>query len=960
MTLQCPLLGPALGALVFTSALLLLRATAAAPPPPALSLQNDFVRLAVGSDGRSLRFVARATGIDYLQHEPPPPFATLRQAGRVFPASALAAAADKVTLQFGAAGVTVTMRVRAERHWFLVEVTEVRGAGVEELDFADVPLTLMAAPTESFAGCALALNLQTNVRDIPGASRRLWAACYPRFGFVGAKVALIGCPSQALRRVLQEVVSAAPDLPHSPLGGPWALDASANRGSYLFNFGNLSEAHVQEWIDLAHRLGVTQIDFHGGNSFRFGDCLPNPQTYPQGWASFKAVIDRLHAAGLQAGLHTYAEFLDKHTPWVTPVPDPRLGKDAVFTLAAPLAADASTVPVVETTRSMSAVTGFATRNSVTLQIDDELITYRDVAKAPPFAFTGCRRGAWGTHLAAHAQGAKVSHLKECFGLFVPEGDSTLFTEVAAKTAQAFNAGGFDMIYLDALDGSDVVAGAENAWHYQAQFTFEIWKHLRKPAIMEMSTFSHHLWCVRSRMGAWDHPRRAYRQFIDLHVAANADNQRRFLPGQLGWWALETWDGAQTEPTFPEDLEYLMVKALGTDTGFALMGVDPNTFATVPAYRRLAPILHRYEALRRATYFSSAVTARLRQPGREFTLVQAPQGEWQFHQLRQDRHRIEGLDGGSDHWTLTNGFARQPLHFRLEVLLSAAPYDAPDNPTLTSFEPGTTEFGAATPLGVTGRVDRVSEPRREGASSARFTATNPAETRRGAWARAETSFAPPRDLGGHAALGVWVHGDGQAETLNFQLRSPAHLVSGIADHYVIVDFTGWRYFELIEPEAERFTDYLWPYGDPYAIYRESVVPGAISSLSLYYNNLPPHGTATCYLSPVRGLRTITATWRNPALTLGGQTLRLPVELTSGCYLEFRSRTDCRLYGPKGELLARVQPQGEAPFFEPGPNDLRFACEAPAGVRPRARFTAFTEGEIVRGVNPRHRKLANPAP
>jgi len=35
----------------------------------------------------------------------------------------------------------------------------------------------------------------------------------------------------------------------------------------------------------------------------------------------------------------------------------------------------------------------------------------------------------------------------------------------------------------------------------------------------------------------------------------------------------------------------------------------------------------------------------------------------------------------------------------------------------------------------------------------------------------------------------------------------------AEHFVVVDFTGWRHFELIEPVAERHANYAWPYGDP---------------------------------------------------------------------------------------------------------------------------------------------------
>ena len=98
---------------------------------------------------------------------------------------------------------------------------------------------------------------------------------------------------------------------------------------------------------------------------------------------------------------------------------------------------------------MSTIIGFFERNSVTLQIDDELITYTGVSKKPPYAFTGCKRGACGTRVAAHAKGAKAHHLRQCFYLFVADGDSKLFTEVAHGLADLANEVGFDMMYLDA-------------------------------------------------------------------------------------------------------------------------------------------------------------------------------------------------------------------------------------------------------------------------------------------------------------------------------------------------------------------------------------------------------------------------------------------------------------------------------------------------------------------------------
>ncbi len=932
-----------------------LSAVATEPAQPALKLQNRYVRLELSADGRCRQFTARAGGTNYCAQPTTTSFASVKKAGRMFPGSSATFANGKLTVNFGEADVTAMIEVTSKKNYFIFEVAEVRGDGVEELVFADFPLTLKAEPDEPFAACALALNLQTNVRDIPGASKRLWAACYSRFGLVGAKVALIGCPTKTLREIMKEVVSAAPDLPHSPIGGPWALDAESNRGSYVFSFGDLPENKVDEWIAFARSIGVTEIDFHGGSSFRFGDCVPNPHVYPKGWASFKAVINKLHAAGLKAGLHTYAQFIEKTTPWVTPVPDPRLGKDATFTLAQPLTANSNNVFVTESTTNMSAITGPVVRNSVTLQIDDELIIYTGVAKEPPYAFTGCQRGANGTRVAAHTAGAKVHHLKECFGLFTADGDSTLYTEIAAKTAEAFNTGGFDMIYLDALDGSDIFGGPENAWYYQSKFTFEIWKRLKKPALIEMSTFSHHLWFLRSRMGAWDHPRRGYKRFVDLHVAANADNQRMFLPGQLGWWSVQTWYGAQ-ETSFTDDVEYLMAKCLGTDTGSALQGMNPFNTATNFAFPRLAKIMRQYETLRHANYFSDAVKAKLRVPGEEFTLFQNADGEWQFRRTQYDRHKVEGLDGWSDVWTVSNRFAPQPLQLRIEALMSAGSYDSPSNITLLDFGDGKDFSDPANQSGVAGQFSVVTEPLKVGRASGCFTATNSTTSRRGAWAKVGKTFEPPLDLTGKEGLGVWVHGDGKGETLNIQLNSPVHLMPGIADHYVVVDFTGWRYFELIESEADRFADYVWPYGGAYNIYREAVHHSAISGVNFYYNNLPPDGTATCYLSPIRTLPVIKGRWRNPSITIGGRTVTFPVEMESGSCLEFRSPTDCKLYGQNGALLAEVKPQGDVPVLDAGPNRVEFRCNASAGPSPRAYVTAIAEGQIVRGVNPRNKLKA----
>ncbi len=932
-------------------ALLGLSARAADPTSPVLVLENDLVRYEIGGDGRNLRFLDKSTGVDRLDAASRSFAASVRAGGREHAPSAASREGERLRLELGTAGVTVTLRAVAEERHLTIEVLSlegpgVEGKGVEALTFVNVPLALEGKPGEPFAACALALNLKTHVEEIPQPSRRLVARCYPRFGFAGARAALIACPPGELRDALKEVVTAAPDLPHSPIGGPWALDAQIGRGSYLFNFGGLSEKTADEWIDLARRTGMNQIDFHGGQSFRFGDCRPNPETYPDGLKSLRAAVDRLHASGIAAGLHTYAFFIDKRCPWVTPVPDPRLAKDATFALAGPIAADAKAAVVLEPTGAMSAVTGFFVRNSATVQVDDELITYGGVSKEPPYTFTGLVRGALGTRAAPHAAGRPVHHLKECFGLFAPDGDSTLLEEVAARTAQAFNEGGFDMMYMDALDGEDVLGGPENGWHYGSKFVFEVWKRLERPAAMEMSTFHHHLWCVRSRMGAWDHPTRGHKRFIDIHCEANEAVRRMFLPGHLGWWAVKRWSGIQGEPTYSDDIEYLCAKALGNDVGISVMGIDPVGLKTVPVLERLAGILRQHEELRRGVYFDEAVKAKLREPGKEFTLFRDPSRRWRFRRAGHAKHKVEAIDGASNAWTAENPFGEQPLGLRIEALLSAGPYDAPGSVTLADFaSPG--EFGerSAAP-GVAVELRSAPEPARPGLPSGAFRATNSGKIpRKAAWAKARKTFAPTLDLSKHQALGLWVHGDGRGEVLNLQLTCPSHLVAGIGEHYVAIDFTGWRYVELIEPEAERYSEYSWPYGSPYAIYRENVDYGHVESLGLWYNNLPEGGEARCSLSPIRALPLVPAKLKSPAVTAGGKTIVFPVEMEPGSYLELLPGSGCKLYGPDGTLLGEVAPRGEAPVLRPGANGITFGCDGEPGIRPRARVTVILEGDAL---------------
>jgi len=626
-------------------------------------------------------------------------------------------------------------------------------------------------------------------------------------------------------------------------------------------------------------------------------------------------------------LHTYAFFIDKTCPWVTPVPDPRLAAARTLTLAQGIDAEATEITVNESTEGMHATTGFFVRNSNVCMIGEELITFTEASQSAPWVIRGCERGALGTQAAPHAAGSTLRHLKECFGLLVPDPETDFLSEVAATQAQFYNECGFDMMYLDALDGEDILGGAENGWHYGSQFVYELFKHLKKPPIMEMSTFHHHLWMVRSRIGAWDHPNRSHKRFIDLHVRENAAHSQIYLPGHLGWWAVKTWGGSLNEPTFSDDIEYLCGKAIGTGVGISVMGIDPVTIREVPAYQRLGALMATYEGLRHANYFTEAQRAELAVPGAEFTLREA--NGVQRLVRRHSQRRV--LDAKTS-FTLDNPFATQVPSLRLEGLLECAPEDDPLAVTLFDLCDSSQVSMREAAEGVTLDYD---------AGEGRISVTNHSAPENGAWAMLHRDLGL-LDLSKQLGLGLWVEGDGSGATLNIQLRSPQHLPAGIGEHYVKLNFSGWRYITLIEPEGEAWEAFQWPYGYPYMIHRENVHYDAVASVSVWLNGIPQDKRVSVAIREVRALPLLEGEVVNPGFGIGRESVTLPVTIKTGQYLECGPDGAGVLYGLRGETLAKVcaeSPLPTLPQCNGTPASLWYEGTG------RVRLTVFTEGEAI---------------
>jgi len=907
-------------------------------------IENAYVRYSLSAEGKNLAFVDRTTGVDYLDGEKPSICASVRCNGVEHPVTAISLAQGRLSIGFEGVAAKAVLRVEPHDAYIRLVVESVSGGNVESFVFLNVPLKLRGLPSEPFGSCALSLNLSTRVDQLPALQSSLRASCYAKFGMEGAKVAIVGMPMGKILPALKQVLTEADEMPHCTVAGPWAHDIPFNHGSYLFNFGSLTGTNVDEWIAMAKQLGVTQIDNHGGSGFfRFGDFTLNPDKWPAGWGTYRGIIEGLHNAGIGSIFHTYAFFIDKQSKYVSPIPDKRLDAFRAFTLAEEISADATEITVNESTQGMNTITGFFEHNSVLLHIGDELVTFGAVSQEPPWRFTGIKRGALGTKASAHQKGSEARHLKECFGLLVPNPESSLFEEIAKNHAEIVNSCNFDGIYLDAIDGSSILRGPDECWYWADKFVFEIQRNLKRPVGMEMSAMWHHFWQFRTRWQAWDYPQRGHKRFIDIHAASV--NGGLLLPLHLGWWNFQHFDPPQIEPTYPDVIEYLGAKLIGWDAGISLTGAtDRARLEGIPLFRQAVDVLRTCEELRQARVFDEAMKAKLREPGRDFSLFRDEGGKWRFRPAHYDQHTASCSEPWSLSWAARNPFRDQPVKFRLEALMSARPYDDTNNIVLADLS-DTSQF-AGVPRTASGVVAGLSEAPDEPAHGAVFTATSLGTVpHNAAWARLDRRFVPDLNLKNHQAIGVWVEGDNKGQIMAIRLESPRHISYGaVADRYINIDFSGRRLFTLIETESARWSDYVWDDGKGvYNVYRETIDFSAVESLSVWYNNLPKGQQIECTVGPIKAIPMVGCVVKNPVIVVNGQSVILPVEMPSGSYLELSGGNDYVLYGSKGEPLRQLTASGVTPVLSAGENQMRFSCDPVDGPAPRVKLTVICHGE-----------------
>ena len=810
---------------------------------------------------------------------------------------------DTLIFSFPGSPVTVKLHVTVEKSFIMFDVAGISGGDFYSLQFARVPLVIDYAVND-FAACAMSRKINTRTIDYPGKSNLPGGICFHALGYEGAGIMLLGMPETILRETMKQVVDSYQPgaMPVSHAGGPYAMDDARNYGSYFITYEPVTEEQVEEWVSYLAAFGANQLYFHQGKTFRQGDFLFNETCYPNGIADFRKVSEAFRKHGIITGLLTYDKFIPGDSKYVTPIPSKDLDVMRTFTLAEDLGTSESTIPVIESTADVSVITGFFVHNSKVIRIDDELIIFEKPHLTGPSGFSSCKRGAYGTNVSKHQKGAPVEHLTQFYHLFAPKNGSELFFEIARETARTYNEGGFGLIYLDASDGSFVLAeDKELSWYYESLFVNEILKHTATPPSLEYCWLSNHLWYGISRVGTWDCSTRGHKRFFDLHILANqATGDRLYLPAQMGWTSLcpsfgDNTDHFQYHVFFREDVEYLGAKMIAYNYGASYLDFLSGKSKRPFSYQNGA-ILKDYDLLRRCGYFSNETRQRLRDFNTHFLLHHSGD-DWR---LTEANYVHVLLRPGENDFSYHNPFREQTPMIRIEHRHQPVAYD--------------------TSLGIDLLPFSENEP------------VKPENSR---------EFEQPVDLTGHLGLGLWVQGDGGGQNITIRMESPFHLTSGFIDRKLIVDFTGWRYITLVEADngtMNEITDYPTDSYNHhlYEEFRQTVHFDHISKVTMYI-----HGdTTNLRFRTLRALPLATSQLVNPAIHANGQTITFRGEIKNGHFMEYMPDGRAIVYDMAGNEVSEMQTDTPSFTLLAGENKIRFSGTAESKQNVNVRITLRT--------------------
>ena len=681
-------------------------------------------------------------------------------------------------------------------------------------------------------------------------------------GTMGGKLGIVfskKCDAIKMLQTLVDDIDRSVGLA-SKIGGPYAMEYEGNFGDYGL-LTSMSPENIDQIINTAKEIDIDQLDIHqGGSTFRQGDfAFAHTET-----GSAKEYYDKIgykfDDAELDTGLHTYAYYVAFNASDITANPkwQKQLEKtNEVFTIRSRLTKTSKNVKTVEDVTGVDTTQSFFYKNTPYILIDSEIIK---IGTGTDSGFINCERGQCGTTPEKHAVGAKIYHLTGYFNMFVPELGSELFYHIADLTAKAYNDGGFDMIYLDAIDGlSKHTKGNEGTWYYYQMFTQRILSQCEKDPIIEFSTNAPQEWNVRGRVGAWDTVNRGIKTFISNHVRYNLTRMKENMTTTLGWFSFFPDENPTAglkntieKTIFHDDLDFLGMNALVYDMSivfnpYKISSINkPFHKANIEYYTNL------YTKLRKSHYFSDDVLDKVRAEGGEWKVIEKSAGEYAFLQMYYESRNL-GIAIGDKNYSIsgTNPYASQSPFVRIESRYSTLF----ENPVELCVFNSEEAIGKDT---VTKTFDGI-DMTKSMAMSLRVKGTS----------------------GKNDALMISLSGDlttGES--------------GGHADYFIDLNFSGWREIILLDTDSGDYDMEKYSFSgiktdtinttDNFSAFRTVANFKSIRSVTLRTSGST---AGNAQIGAITAYTHTDAPIKNPSISVGSSTITFNCEMKGGEYLEF---------------------------------------------------------------------------
>jgi hypothetical protein len=476
-------------------------------------------------------------------------------------------------------------------------------------------------------------------------------------GIIGSKIAIFGSTvEEALEHIGK--IEVEEGLPHPQLNGLWAKLSKEAASAYLIY--DFSEENIDLAIEYTRNAGLNYL-YHSDPFKNWGHFELKEKYFPNGWDGLKACVEKAERAGIHVGVHTLSNFITTNDPYVTPVPDPRLGMVGYTFLEKAINAEQTEIPIT----SPEFFDQFRNNNLKTVMIGTELIRYGSVSSEVPWKLLDCERGAWDTKKSAHEKDSQVNKLADhAYKVFLSNPELSI--EIAQTLADLYNHTGLRQISFDGLEGNRST-GMGN--YGEILFTTTWWDHLsddiRSHLITDASRTTHYFWHIYSRMN-WGEP--WYAGFRESQTEYRLKNQayfqRNMMPAMLGWFSMRN-------NTTIEDIEWMLARSAAFDAGYAFVVRDEALLSN----GQLDAIFQRigdWERVRMSGVLTESQKEKMKDINNEFQLEITGENTWNLYQVFVSRftHEKKVRQPGEPLFTsheFTNPVTNSTLHFILTAV-----------------------------------------------------------------------------------------------------------------------------------------------------------------------------------------------------------------------------------------------------------------------------------------------------